>query len=202
MIFTMEYKGDGLERIRAIADELPVIAISALKKTAQQCRTQVKRAITEEYNIRSSVIKDEIKLVEHPSDLSIELRLHSQRLPIDMFLTGRSAQPMVEIKKGRRIPLLGRIGEKRGAFVTGVTKGHAGISHLGIFERSKNTSRWTKGRPQTSSPNLAIQEVKTLSPSEMMSSTSVFVKIEKFFQENFERIFNHELEWFMSKGKT
>lgn len=184
----MQTKINGIEALEQLANDYPKVIYRALMKTAEQMRTQAKRSITERYNIPSSIIKDDIKISARPADLAVSLKIKSSRLPIALFNPkfsrgARSADRTVfaTIIRGSQKPI-------KGAFVTGVDTGHKGKAHFGIFKRAGKA-------------RLPIKEMKTISPSEMFGSQSVWGQLEEFFHKKFPEILDHEMQFEATRNK-
>jgi len=172
----------GIEGLEQLATEFPNVLYRSLMKTAEQMRTQAKREITERYNVPSALVKDTIKISAIPSKLAVSLKIKSSRLSIALFNPKfsrgiRSADRTISatIIRGSQKPL-------KGAFVTGVDTGHKGTMHFGIFKRAGKA-------------RLPIKEMKTISPSEMFGSRSVWGKLEVFFHQKFPEILDHEMKF-------
>ena len=182
----MKCQISGLEALQQIADNYPNVIFRALQKTGEQMRTQEKREITEHYNVSSSVVKDAITVSARPNDLAVSLKIRSSRLPLAMFnpkfsrgARSKDRTIFVQIIRGSQVPV-------QSAFVTGVNTGHKSTMHFGIFKR-------------VGASRLPIQEMKTISPSEMFGSRSVWGKLEEFFYQKFPEILDHEMQFEASR---
>ncbi len=71
--------------------------------------------------------------------------------------------------------------------------------HRGVYIRVRQGSRWTKGRPRTSSPNLPIKEL--LGPNDLTilgERLDDLVRVsDKLLQERLQ----HEIDWALNGGK-
>lgn len=207
----------GLEKLRdgiLNPKTIDAAARSALKKTAQQTRTQAIKIIREEYNLSASVVRDKIKIIPDRASgrLIVIISGRGRGIPLSVF-----APRQVGVKVGkmgmrytRNAKSAGTIVGAPGLFRSGRAGGQVTVlvkkgggrkpltdipkpfitklksGHIGVFHRiDANTKR------------LPIKQL--YGPGVGLLFGSVSNRLTEFADQKFPNLMKHELEWRLSK---
>ena len=166
-------------------------AISALSRVGDSTQVQVVRAITSRYALSSAYVRERVSgRIIRVSELSYGITGRRKKIPFtDEDTRFKPQQTKIGVKvtiiKGKRtiIPH---------AFFAEV-RGTKGGSRIGVFIR-RNTSRWSIGRPHTSSPNLPIYELRAPSIFTIIRSRGIKAMATEYFRSKLPARLWHEID--------
>jgi len=163
--------------------------VRALNKTATTVRKNSGIEVRKTLNLKASVVKKQLSIKKaNAANPVAEIASTYKSVPVSHFNGVRQTKKGVSVtlRKDKTRKLF------KGAFIRTMPNGHKGV-----FRRSSKATRYSKGRPQTSSPNLKIQELK--------GPTVQGVFVEKLdhlvVQGNpiLDKNLNHEIDYALSK---
>lgn len=120
-------------------DRAARIAVSSTVKSSQE---NIERSIIRQHNLPSSFKKKRV----FSSSKGLKGNVWVGGFSVKASVLGRLRQTRRGAGAGRHF--------FKGAFLSTMRSGHEGA-----FRRKKVTTKWTAGRPRTSSPNLGVDEV-------------------------------------------
>ena len=205
-VFEVKVSSDGLERaverLQGIAGGVEKATARAVNRALASGRTELTRAIGESYTIRPREIRQTISLKKATlKSLGGELRTEGERLSLRLFkhspargqTTGANRrQVRVTVKKG-----------SGGALATGfLWDGGWGTGKNAIFLRLGQKIRPDKGR-HAGKRYQVHQLQKAIGPAvpQMAKNDGVRERVETSLEETFEKRFEHEVDFLLSKGK-
>lgn len=179
----VEIKVEGLEEVLKGLD--PKLAADTVRSTTNKlaalANTQVKRAITDSYNIKQKDLKIEIARATGGS-LSAFIKGPKRQKSLGGFKAIKTQSGVSAfVKKGETLDV-------PSAFVAKTTKfkDAGGRVYTGVFRR--------KGKER-----LPLVSLYALSVGHLLKSDWVQNVINKIIKENGQRLFNHELEFYIGK---
>lgn len=123
----------------------------AINRTAITTRKKASQVIRETLNVKAAKIKNRLRIHKATAvNLSGDIQSRYKPLRVSDFNGIRQTKKGVTVRMRKDKPRK----VFKGAFIATVRSGHRGA-----FIRAGNGTRWTKGRPRTSSPNLPIKEL-------------------------------------------
>lgn len=159
---------------------------STIKKVTASAKTQASKDIRAEYNIKKKDLDKQIT-TSRPIKYAGNYRTiitAIKDLALAKFGTPRQKKEGVEvsIKKGSKKII-------RGGFISVMKSGHKGI-----YTRVTPGKRWSKGRPQTSSPNLPIDEKFSRGAGHIVTK-KIFNSLKNFVENKYAEVFKRELKY-------
>ncbi len=152
---------------------------SALNKTIKKAGTVASREIRQSYNIKKKELdKRTMKIIRaRVSNLTAEIYVMGRPLSLAKFGARQTKQGVtLKTKKGGRRIL------KRHHFLATMKSGHRGV-----YKQLRKTP-------------LPIAEPRMISVHSMFGGKKVMPKVERTINENWERVFTHELKYYMDKA--
>ena len=196
-MFTLNIKADVQPMIRqlnALQEGLGDKAIaSALNKTVAQAKTQMARAIGQEFNLPSSFIKDRLAIQRaNRSGLRFTATLLGNP-------SGRAKRSMNVIHFLERSTLLSEA--RRRAKAGTLTELHFKIRRQGGKSTIKGTFIGNQGRTvfrRIGKARLPIEPVQTVGVPQMFQTKRVQIPIQQWIPGKFAEVFERELAYYLS----
>jgi hypothetical protein len=200
-MITINIKADfdaTIRRLKAQGKAVEQAQVSALNKAAAQSRTQMQRAITSTYNLSAGFVKERLSVrrafkngaLAFSADLLGSDRKQSMNL-IHFAASRLSGKEKAAWRKqtakngrlyGPQIPFIIKRGGGR-VYVKGAFVGNDGRT---VFMREGKS-------------RLPIKAVQTIGVKGMFRSRKNTGEVQSWIQDNFTRIFERELKFYMSK---
>lgn len=144
-------------------------AVRALNKSARTGRTAASREVRKTLNVRAGEVNRLITIRKAtPKQLEAGVRAKYKQVPVIAFSGVRQTRKGVTVRMRKDKPRM----LFKGAFITRL-RTDISDSRKNVYRRHPDPWLWTKGRPETSSPNL---------PLKVLYGPTVF----KVFGENIE----------------
>lgn len=161
-------------------------AVRALNRTGTTIRAQASREISQVYNLRATVAKAQIEVVQATrARLRMEVVAKGSPIPLYKFDARKRSGGLitVQVKRagGRRV-VKGKPDLVGAPFVAKMKSGH-----IGIFQRLTNR-------------RLPIRELTSLGVPGALTGKLVFEAVERVAMDTFERNFDREVAYLLSKG--
>ena len=185
---------EGLDK--ALAALRPDIAQKAINRTLNDImargKTQATRKVRDRYSIKARQLNNYISVRKSSTrNLEVRLSVRSRNVSLFHFLYGEKTPKLGKRAKGKpvRVKILKQLGvhRLRHAFVM---RGKSG--NIGIFERVVGVKSST-GKDK-------IKRLNTVGPAKMFEKVGVD-EIEKYADENANRIFSQNFNYYIGKEK-
>lgn len=126
--------------------------VRALNKTATSVRKNSGVEVRKVLNLKAATVKQQLGIKKaNAANPVASITSTYKAVPVISFNGVRQTKKGVSVKLRKDKPRL----LFKGAFIGTMPNGRKGV-----FRRSSKATRYSKGRPKTSSPNLKIQEMK------------------------------------------
>jgi hypothetical protein len=197
-MFTLDIKADvrpAIEMLNRIKAGLGDQAIaSALNKTIAQAKTQMSRGIRDEYNISAALVRDRL----------VVQRASRNGLRFTATLVGNPAGT------NRRAMNVIHFLERKTTLVEARKRGRAGTLTMLHFKIRRQGGKTTiagafignQGRTvfkRVGRQRLPIEPVQTIGVPQMFQAKKVQLPVQQWISDNFPRIFESDLRYFLSK---
>lgn len=167
--------------------------VSAINKTTTQAKSQMSRAITGEFNIAASKVKESLRVVRARysfGGLSIEARLESPStrgrslnlINFDAKQTAKGVSVKVRKASGRKLIA--------GAFIA--NKGRTVFQRQGGVMPSRSRYKGTKHAEQ-------IKALQTIEVAQMFNTKRINAKVVQFIEAKLPEVMANEIRFFTSR---
>lgn len=199
-MFTINIKADvqpTIDYLNKLAKSLgDQVITSALNKTVAQARTQIIRGITSEYAIKAADVRERLQ-IQRASRAGMQFTATLLGNP-----AGRAKRAMNVIRFIERKVTLAEARRRGKAGTLGVLRfkirragGMQTIAGAFIANNGRTVFRRVgKGR-------LPIEPVQTIGVPQMFQARKVQIPVQRWISENFPRIFDREVRYFLSTVK-